>query len=104
MIQQSLYSEIVTHYEMDETKRNYAVILNHEIYDETFMRPSFKREGTNVDCKNLKSTLEYLSCEVDVFSNLTLKKIAQILKKGKFWFRWRTLNKILNLRMKLPSK
>ncbi|KAG8037666.1 hypothetical protein G9C98_005877 [Cotesia typhae] len=73
--------EIVTHYEMDVTKCNYAVILNHEIYDETFMEPSSKREGTNVDCRNLIDTLEYLSFEVDDFSNLTHREIAQMLRK-----------------------
>ncbi|CAD6234728.1 GSCOCT00002071001.2-RA-CDS [Cotesia congregata] len=73
--------EIVTHYEMDKTKRNYAVILNHEIYDKTFLEPSCKREGTNVDCKNLIDTLEFLSFEVDEFSNLTYSQIVQRLRK-----------------------
>ncbi|XP_057326791.1 caspase-1-like [Microplitis mediator] len=73
--------EIVTHYEMDKTKRNYAIIFNHENYDKNFLGPSSRRDGTDLDCRNLTDALEGLSFDVHVCQDFTHSAIVEKLNE-----------------------
>ncbi|KAK2580379.1 hypothetical protein KPH14_006134 [Odynerus spinipes] len=65
-----------THYNMDHPKRGLAIIFNHEHF---FINHLKSRSGTNVDCDNLKATLECLGFEVKVYSNYTSKDVTNVL-------------------------
>ncbi|XP_055318469.1 caspase-like [Sitodiplosis mosellana] len=61
-------------YNMRHNKRGMAIVFNHEHFD----IPTLKsRTGTNVDCENLRHTLETLQFDVVVHKDLRLTDIHQ---------------------------
>lgn len=61
-------------YNMRHSKRGMAIIFNHEHFD----IPSLKsRTGTNVDCENLRHSLERLQFDVFVHKDLRYGDIQQ---------------------------
>lgn len=56
-----------------------AIIFNHEYFDIQSLK---RRNGTNVDCGNLKLTLKDLGFQVDVYDNLKSKDIIKIVSGG----------------------
>lgn len=71
---------IVRNYEMNNKKRGFALIFNHENFNvqgETVK----KRNATDIDCETLKSSLEGLGFVVSVFKDLIFLKIYQKLQK-----------------------
>lgn len=66
-------------YNMEHRKRGLAVIFNQENFDdEIILKPRF---GTDADCRNLKSALEELSFEVEVFKDLSCSGIQKEVEK-----------------------
>lgn len=56
-----------------------AVIFNHEKFDNRSLK---QRNGTNVDCQNLRCTLTDLGFEVTAHNNLKCKEITKIIQQG----------------------
>ncbi|KZC09894.1 PREDICTED: caspase-1-like [Dufourea novaeangliae] len=67
-----------THYNMNHSKRGFAIIFNHEFFTISHLKP---RSGTNVDCDNLVNTLRSLGFEVNDFHNSTHKDIVRNLER-----------------------
>jgi caspase-like apoptosis-related cysteine protease len=67
------------YYNMTHKRRGLAVIFNHEHFDIHSLKP---RNGTNVDCENLKCTLTDLGFEVTVHNNLITKNVTKIVQQG----------------------
>ncbi|CAO1386026.1 unnamed protein product [Diamesa hyperborea] len=59
-------------YNMNHSKRGYALIFNHEHFD----MPSLKsRAGTNVDCENLIDSLKSLHFDVSMYKDCKLNEM-----------------------------
>lgn len=68
-------------YNMRHNKRGMAIIFNHEHFD----IPSLKsRTGTNVDCENLRHSLEYLQFDVIVYKDLRYADIHQKIEEREY--------------------
>lgn len=71
-------------YNMRHNKRGMAIIFNHEHFD----IPSLKsRTGTNVDCENLRHSLEYLQFDVIVYKDMRYADIHQKIEEREY-FEW----------------
>jgi caspase-like apoptosis-related cysteine protease len=64
---------------MNHKKRGMAIIFNHEYFDISLLK---RRTGTNVDCANLKHTLNDLGFRVTVHNDLTAKEITNTVEQG----------------------
>lgn len=60
-------------YNMNHPKRGYAVIFNHELFDDDLKLA--RRVGTEVDRSSLRETLLDLKFDVKIHDNLTLKEL-----------------------------
>jgi caspase-like apoptosis-related cysteine protease len=67
------------YYNMSHKRRGVAIIFNHEYFDIHSLK---QRNGTNVDCENLKHSLIDLGFEVTAHNNLSSKDITKIVKQG----------------------
>jgi hypothetical protein len=67
------------YYSMMFKRRGMAVIFNHEKFDNRSLK---QRNGTNVDCQNLRCTLTDLGFEVTAHNNLKCKEITKIIQQG----------------------
>lgn len=67
-------------YNMKHTSRGMAIIFNHEHFDIQSLK---SRTGTNVDCENLKNTLERLSFEVTVHRDMRYNDIMDAVDRCK---------------------
>ncbi|XP_055318472.1 caspase-like [Sitodiplosis mosellana] len=65
-------------YNMRHKKRGMAIIFNHEHFDISSLN---SRTGTNVDCENLRHTLETLQFDVVVHKDLSEADIHQEIRK-----------------------
>lgn len=63
-------------YNMKHVRRGMAIIFNHEHFDIQSLK---SRTGTNVDCENLKNTLERLSFDVTVHRDKRYNDIMSIV-------------------------
>lgn len=67
-------------YNMKHTRRGMAIIFNHEHFDIQSLK---SRTGTNVDCENLKNTLERLSFDVTVHRDKRYNEIIDAVDRCK---------------------
>jgi caspase-like apoptosis-related cysteine protease len=67
------------YYKMNHTRRGMAIIFNHENFNSWFLKP---RDGTNVDCDNLKRTMQGLGFEVTVHCNNKREELIKIVDEG----------------------
>lgn len=67
-------------YNMKHSKRGMAIIFNHEHFEIMSLK---SRTGTNVDCENLRHTLDRLQFEVVVHKDLRYCEIQQEIEKCK---------------------
>lgn len=75
-------------YNMRHNKRGMAIIFNHEHFEIMSLK---SRTGTNVDCENLRHTLEHLQFDVVVHKDLRYGDIQQKIEERKhliFNFEW----------------
>lgn len=70
-------------YNMKHVRRGMAIIFNHEHFDIQSLK---SRTGTNVDCENLKNTLERLSFDVTVHRDKRYNEIMDIVTTCKCAF------------------
>jgi hypothetical protein len=56
-----------------------AIIFNHLNFDN---RPTWRRDGTNVDRDNLKRTMEGLGLEVAPYNDLTREELLKKVDEG----------------------
>lgn len=69
-------------YNMNHSKRGYALIFNHEHFD----MPSLKsRAGTNVDCENLMDSLKSLHFDVSMYKDCKLNEMLSEVNNGKIY-------------------
>lgn len=68
-------------YNMNHSKRGLAIIFNHEHFDVMSLK---SRAGTNVDCENLKNTLERLHFDVTVLKDQRFNDIQSYVEESKF--------------------
>lgn len=66
-------------YNMNHKRRGLALIFNHENFQIDKLR---SRTGTEVDAKNLKTTLQNLGFEVIIHQDLTVRKVLDEVEKG----------------------
>lgn len=67
-------------YNMKHNRRGFAIIFNHEFFEIMSLKP---RTGTNVDCENLRNTLQRLEFDVYVHKDFTFGKIQQTIEECK---------------------
>lgn len=67
-------------YNMNHSKRGLAIIFNHEHFDVMSLK---SRAGTNVDCENLRQTLDRLHFDVTVLKDLRFNDIQQYIEQSK---------------------
>lgn len=67
-------------YNMRHNKRGMAIIFNHEHFEIMSLK---SRTGTNVDCENLRHTLEHLQFDVVVYKDLRYGDIQQKIEERK---------------------
>lgn len=75
-------SRLSDKYNMNHKFRGCFIILNHKNFDAELGVPL--REGTEVDCESLKNTARMLGFEtehVEVFHDLTVSKILELVKR-----------------------
>lgn len=70
-----------TEYNMKHNKRGLAIIFNHEHFEIMSLK---SRTGTNVDCENLRHTLERLSFDVVVHKDLRYGDIQQKIEEREY--------------------
>lgn len=68
-------------YNMKHGKRGMAIIFNHEHFEVMSLKP---RAGTNVDCENLRNTLDRLNFDVTVLKDLRFSDIQHHIEQSKF--------------------
>lgn len=69
-------------YNMKHGKRGMAIIFNHEHFEVLSLK---SRAGTNVDCENLKNTLDRLHFDVTVYKDYRFNEIQQKIEECKWW-------------------
>lgn len=72
-------------YNMKHGKRGMAIIFNHEHFEVMSLKA---RAGTNVDCENLRNTLDRLHFDVTVLKDLRFSEIQHHIEQSN----WKTLN------------
>lgn len=75
-------------YNMKHLSRGMAIIFNHEHFDIQSLK---SRTGTNVDCENLKNTLERLSFEVTVHRDKRYNEIMEVVDQCKWIYHFSSL-------------
>lgn len=68
------------YYDMNRKQRGFAIILNHEFFDDDKNKP---RTGTNKDTDMLKITLKKLGFDVKIHKDLERKEIKRTLQECK---------------------
>lgn len=68
-------------YNMKHVRRGMAIIFNHEHFDIQSLK---SRTGTNVDCENLRNTLDRLQFDVVVHKDLRYGDIQQKIEECKY--------------------
>lgn len=68
-------------YNMKHGKRGMAIIFNHEHFEVMSLKA---RAGTNVDCENLRNTLDRLHFDVTVLKDLRFSDIQHHIEQCKF--------------------
>lgn len=67
-------------YNMKHNRRGLAIIFNHEFFEIMSLKP---RTGTNVDCENLRNTLQRLDFDVSVHKDFAFQQIQQKIEECK---------------------
>lgn len=67
-------------YNMKHGKRGMAIIFNHEHFEVMSLKA---RAGTNVDCENLRNTLDRLHFDVTVLKDLRFSDIQHHIEQSK---------------------
>lgn len=67
-------------YNMKHGKRGMAIIFNHEHFEVMSLKA---RAGTNVDCENLRNTLDRLHFDVTVLKDLRFADIQHHIEQSK---------------------
>lgn len=73
-------SRYAVEYNMFHKYRGYALIFNHEIFNNPGLSP---RKGTYADCKRLEETFKALKFDVRVYNDLSLADLKHQVDKGK---------------------
>lgn len=68
-------------YNMRHSKRGLAIIFNHEHFEIMSLK---SRTGTNVDCENLRNTLERLQFDVVVHKDFRYGEIQQRIEEREY--------------------
>lgn len=66
-------------YNMKHGKRGMAIIFNHEHFEVMSLKA---RAGTNVDCENLRNTLDRLHFDVTVLKDLRFSEIQHHIEQS----------------------
>lgn len=66
-------------YNMKHGKRGMAIIFNHEHFEVMSLKP---RAGTNVDCENLRNTLDRLHFDVTVLKDLRFSDMQHHIEQS----------------------
>lgn len=70
-------------YNMRHGRRGMAIIFNHEHFEVMSLKA---RAGTNVDCENLRNTLDRLHFDVVVYKDYRFSEIQHQIETSKYYF------------------